>query len=484
MQRAFYRFDFNELNMTRQKKRFLDFIHDMTAQGISIQYAKDFPPCILHYFKKYELDTIKLDNQNIVVTNNLFFGTKYKSINSLFKGSSFISESCKECKYSLDNECRGLLNAKFIDYRNILLKKLGKEVYTAVQADYENGWFSAGSMCYNNCSFCLDKLYPDKIIRYIPSLKPEEVTHFLHYLEERIRNLGVGYHCKSGELIHSPDFLEIFKIIRYFFNDSVWLLTAGNTINQKMIDLFSNTNITISLSVHTLNPAFRKNFLCENKPMDCIALINRLRQKNIKYNACIVPLKSLVENGDIFDTIEALIQNDPTCVIRISPLATARYMNEKLIKELTEGHGLFKKQIPQKFIKNIWFPEEYEIFNGNSLLAENVISNLHNSILRVCTNYKKYHLLSPEKTYPSLEKLNSRCIKVTKVRSGIGFTYSTSKILRVTDYISAIHHNPGKFDYTIVPRKSFDMYLNDISMININKLWKYVHKKQCGLILI
>jgi hypothetical protein len=485
MNKLFYRFDFDEPNLNKQKDHFIKFIASAKLSGITLKYAKQFPPCILnetHAYLNQNLPVI-LDNKTIIVTNNLYYGHEFKPVNGLFAGSPFISAHCKNCTQFNNRDCRGLHNGHFLKDKQSLIHILGHDNYIAIRSDYENGMLVAGSMCASMCKFCLDRTYPSSILRRIPSLNANQILHFLHYLPYKLHYLGTSYHCQSGELSDSVFFNDILQKIKYFMALPTWLTTIGRNLDTKMIKLLKELHLSVALSVNSLNPMLRQKFINETKLVDYMKIIKALKESSIDYEISIVPLYSFIEAGDIFKTINTLIRNDPNCMIRINPPSVSKYTHPDMAHELQDGYAIFKRKLSSHPHRNVWFPDEMDRQNKEFVPFKDKAADVSNKLLQYCQNGKTYALLCPGTTIKQLQGISSDSIQIYGVPSSLGFRKPCSGILLIKDYINTMHFLKKRFDYIMLPRNSFDINFDDFSLHNINELRVGLINKGTGIIL-
>lgn len=484
MKQVFFKFDFDEKGIDKQKETFNKFLEESMDKGININFAKKFPPCILpsdsQPFSTEEL--ICLNSKTILISNNLYYGQTYEGVNKVFRTSPFISNKCKKCKYNQKFECRGLFNRKFLDKRKELIERLGEENYNAVKSDYEEGTFVHGSFCKSNCRFCFDKTLPLAILRKVPILRTKDIIHFLHYLPKKILYIGNTFHCKSGEITDSPNFSETIDILKYFSRQSPILLTNGRNIDEKLVSILKESKIEVGISFPSLDEGMIKKWSNVTEKMDYIRKINLLRENNIRYHVGLIPLKSLVESRDIFRTIDLLLSNDPNCSIRINPPSGSRYMEDEVRNELTFDCTPLKKELLLKYPDNVWFTDEVD--KESNIGMKDLINEAKSKLMKICANKKKYLLLCPDKTFDAFHHFNPNNIKVEKVVSSLGFTKPCAGVLLIEDYKNAIKNQTEKFDTVIIPKNSFGSNFDDFSLININKLWKETSKISSNLILL
>ena len=425
----------------------------------------------------------------MIVTNNLYFGHEYKDINRLFVKYQNISDKCRKCRIFLSGECRGLMNKKFAQDKNILIKKIGLDTYQAVKSDYENCAVAVGSGCSQKCRFCFDGLLPKEILRVVPFLTPSEVVHFLHFSPHLIDYISNTFHCKSGEISESPYFADIMRLFMDFSN-YLFIVTNGSGIDQKMVNLLKNKNLTVSISMITLNAKCQKQFMSDKKPRDYMKTIKMLQKSNIAYNIGLIPFKSLITSQDIFSTIDQLLKNDPDCSIRIQIPSANVFMNEQMKNELDIDYPQFKKDIKARYPdKNIWyceetFPVKGELMHLDIERLEALLNNLKNKMRKICASYKRSLVLCPDRTFQQMRNLSSKNIKVVKVNSLLGYSSPCAGVLRVEDYLAVLSEQTGTFDCVIIPQNTFDVNFDDFSLIGVNRLWAQAQSVSKSIIFI
>ena len=495
MKDIFYKFEFDEKNVLLEKRRLHQLLSQAKGQFSKINLLKRFPPCILDQETNSasNSDIIRADVNNLLITNNLYFGDEYKDINKYFINNKTASKKCQACLYFQNATCRGLMNDKFIDTKNRLIAKLGDDNYNAVKSDYENRTVVLGSACSKHCRFCFDRFVPPKILRVIPFLNPSEVHHFLHYLPKPIHYIGTSFHCRSGETTESPFFHDIMSLF-FSLTDSFFVITNGHGINRKSVEIFKNKGIHISLTVITLNQTWHKKLVGGIPIIDYLSLTKVLRDNKIAYSVGLIPFKGLISSKDIFMTIDKFLENDPSCIIRIQRPSSSKYFSKKIRDEFKLNYTRFKQNVKNRYhLKNVAFMDDYIVDNidydgGNSYISpvqfENLLKIVKCKIEDLCRGKGKYLVLCPERTFEYLRDLNSKTIKVVKVTSLLGYTSPCAGVLRVEDYLAAFNKHAGSFDGLIIPRKTFDVNLDDFSMVGVNHLWAKVRSRVKSLFFL
>lgn len=476
MDQIFYKFKFDEENFHNECHRLSNFLALAEKLSTKITSLKQFPPCIpnISSASKMHGTYIKASNSSVIITNNLFFGDEYIKVNRLFSESPYISEKCQYCEHFKSFRCRGLMNKDFCRTKEKITHRIGDDNYKAVKSDYDSGIVITGSHCSRKCIFCFDRYIPNTILRVIPFITKEEVYHFLHYIPNPVEFLGSSYHCRSGEISESPHFHDFLPLILSFSTSLFWI-TNGSGLTGDTIGLLKSHNIVISLSAITFDTHWMKHVMNQNHDDNVINKIHLIRNNGISYQVNFVPLKCLIESGDIFKSFDKLFAIDPECLIRIQMPSSCKYFTKEMQKELHFDYNEFKNNIRKLYPnRKITFSDEYD---ANSRLESpefqaKSFSKIESNIKKICSNKKKHLLLCPERTYDFLKGLSSVNIKTIKVISSLGYTNPCAGVLRIEDYISAINKEKDTFDIIILPRSSFDVNLNDFSLSNVNNLWK------------
>ena len=484
MNNIFYKFEFDEKNVSHEKKRLLQLLSQAKSQSSKINLLKRFPPCILDELPSSDEgnNVIRADLKSLLITNNLYFGDEFKDMNQYFMNDKSVSKKCQACLYFQKAICRGLMSDKFIDTKNRLITKLGHDNYSAIKSEYENRSVVTGSKCSKHCRFCFDRFIPHNILREIPFLNPAEILHFIHYLPKPIHYIGNSIHCRSGETTESPYFQDFMSLF-FSLSEYIFFITNGRGLNPKSIEVFKNKGINISLTVVTLNPKWHKKLVGEDIPfIDYSSLTKMLRDNNIAYSVGLIPFKSLISSNDIFMTIDKFLENDPSCIIRMQRPSSCKYFSKEILDEFKFDFLRFKQNLKVRYRlqKNILFIDDHdeesinvkaELNTISSWPLENLLKIVKSKIEELCRGKGKYLVLCPERTFENLRELNSKTIKVVKVTSLLGYTSPCAGVLRVEDYLAAFNKQAGSFDGLIIPRKTFDINFDDFSLISVNQLW-------------
>ncbi|MDP2653401.1 MAG: radical SAM protein [Candidatus Omnitrophota bacterium] len=490
MSQVFYKFEFDETNFESESRRFLGFSAHLKENAIKARFLKRFPPCLLnHEHPEASSDKcIEISSDSFLVSNNLYYGDSFRDINKLFIRSPFISNVCRKCRCFKAALCRGLMNKQFVDDKNALINKIGEDNYRAGKNDYENCAVVAGSLCSKKCSFCFDRYIPHHILRIMPFLTPAEIFHFLHYIPDHLSYVGNSYHCRSGEIAESPYFEEVMPLI-IFFSKQIFWVTNGRGISRTVAEQLRGKDIIVAISVITLDGQREKCFAQNQSPEGVIETINLLRENKIEYNVGLIPLKSLVDSGDIFDTIDGLLENDPACSIRIQVPSSCRFFEDMVKDEVSVDYPQFKSDLMGRYPDvDIWFIDD--LYKGGRKegdgprLLRSDLEGLKANLKRMFADGRKYLVLCPERTYDDLCGLNGENVKVSKVVSLLGYTRPCTGVLRVDDYIDCIKREKGFFDSIVLPKASFDVNFDDFSLINVNILWGLVKERTRAVLLM
>jgi hypothetical protein len=311
----------------------------------------------------------------------------------------------------------------------------------------------------------MDKFVSDKIIKCPPYLTADEIKHFLHYLPKELGYLGHSFHCKSGEITSSPYLKDISKIISKFIIGGV-IATNGVNLDQDVINTLKNMNIVeIGLSVTTLNPKFMKKYSIDTT--DHLSKIELIKENNLNYHIGMLPLKSIIESNDFFETINTILDNHPDAKIRINPPSFVNNMDDDMINELKIDYDKIKLSTKEKY-PNLWFIDELTREEQDSL--SDIMTFVNEKIEQISDDVL---ILCPEST--------SNMIKDSiVVKSSLGIPKSASGHLLIDDYKFVIEKNYK--ETILLPRKSFDVNFDDLSLENINTLWQIKKVKRVYLI--
>ena len=470
------KFNFFEDSFEEELNKFKDIIKNLNNSNVHYSSLKNFPPCIIDkIISKADSNTLYLSRSNAILNNNLYFGENFKSLNRLFLRSPFISNKCKNCIHFKKNICRGLLNKKFLEKKEQIIKKIGLKRYNAVKSDYENGLFVFGSVCNNSCRFCVDKFAPEEVVKKIPFLSEYDIIHFLHYLSKKIQWVGTSYHCASGEFFDHPKFFKIMEFLPFFMSSKSWLFTNCISLDEDMLKIIKKKNLKLIFSIHTLNDDIRKRIMNYKEIFKIKDKLKLVDKYNIRYECWFVPLKFLIKSGDTDNSLNYLVNFTNTRKISFSTSSPSKYIPEEMKKELLVDNSLVNKLMRYNHKINYVDNGAKDIHNHKS--EDNSFKKIADHIKKIC-NDKGLLVLAPKRSFDIFKKefRNNINIEIRKVNSFLGENIDISGVLTVKDYVEVIQKsNPG-YDYIIIPKNSFDINLDDFMLNSINEIYHYKNK--------
>lgn len=241
-----YRFDIDETNFKKEKKRCRQLIKKWEKEGTPFSISHKLPPCI-SLKKNKEQSPLQIGTQKLL-HHNILYGKKYKIMNKKLK-TKFLATKCKFCPFQWTKKCRGLVNKKFIEEKIKIQKQIGTQKYEAIKADYANGSIVYGSTCSANCIYCFDKKNPKKYAKKVPPLNEKQIAHFLCYTPFLITYIGYGLHCASGELFSNKNWEKIIPIISKVAREHAPIFTNGIHLNKKIMEIIKKINYNYAFQI-------------------------------------------------------------------------------------------------------------------------------------------------------------------------------------------------------------------------------------------
>jgi MoaA/NifB/PqqE/SkfB family radical SAM enzyme len=468
MKKILNTFNFYEHNFKKESTKLLNFISSCQKNRTKLNHSKLFPPCIFKN-KLLEKEYLLLSNKNVLTSNNLYFGQIYQITNKLVKSPRFVAEQCQDCRFFSNDLCRGLFNNDFLKIKEKLIKKFSSKIYHSLKSDFENGNITVGSLCKNKCFFCFSKTTPDNVLPYIPILKPEEIKHFLSYLAFPVATISVPFYSKPGEFFDHPKALEILNIIAPFCDKNTILFTNGNGLtDSKVLNILKKTNISICLSLHSIDANFRQKIMGSSKKIKIKELISLLIKNKINFEPLVIPLKKALRSGDLLRTMKYLVKNNISCTY-FTKGSTTKWSLPAFKKDILKLDLVADYLQKNKINKNF-----YKIDNDyDKNMIEYICSTISNIQQRSKSNIL---LLVPKNNTKYFKDLSNRNIKIKSVSSAYKFSDPVAGVLTIHDYIKVLQ-TPANFKTIIIPRASFNMNYEDIYLNNINAFSPYLKNK-------
>lgn len=381
----------------------------------------------------------------------------------------------------------GLSKKNILIMRNKNLKTLPRKslsitgkTYLAYKKDFQNGVVTVGNVCNADCFFCSQKWNPPGVLQDLRRfLTLEEIKYFSNLYLKEVNGVGSGIHNNSGEFFLHPHALEILNLLAAAnkIRNPIPLFTNGTELNEEIIKTCKKLGLYLSVSLNSTNPEVRTDMMggCYERNKKAIDSIAKLDKYDVNYCVWIVPLRSNLENGDLEQTIRDLRESKADNIFIHLPGYT-KYTPSQMLKELI----ISQKELRQ-FVSDMRQKYKIKIFLEIPAIEECFI----NILLKLSRLFKKKKYLnkkkklflcaqSVENVFPLvLQKMQIQKYEIRSVKSTVfGGSVECAGLLLVEDYIKAIadflekegHERP---DYVFLPRNSFDVNKEDLSMNSV-----------------
>lgn len=490
---VFFNFEFNEENFKKEKERLFNLFEYAEKNNIKIFFMKNFPPCILKKNKindcilsknwgkppKSSSEILSLSKYSKVISNNLFFGKSYISINKRFIHSPFISKTCKKCFYFSSGKCRGLLNKDFLKFKNSFIKNNDKKLYESIKEDFSHNLFYTGAICKKNCLFCFARFMPEDLYPSKKIMRPREILHFLHYIHDFIETAGVGTHCSSkGDFFDNPYHFEILDILSKVKNKDTEIVTHGDNLNLEILRKISKMDVILNISVHSTNNLHRKKIMGSKKIVNIKQKLFEIKRNKIRFSTSIVPFKHEGFYSDFYETIRFLLSLNPHR-IHIFPPGKMELMDQNTKNSLSisidEINDYLKK----------WNLNHKKVgiqdYNSVNVDIENYVTIVDN----ILENSKLKFLLpvTPrfKKKFERISKKNLKILEIQPSNSHDGKDMPLS-LFTLHTYSNFINLYGKDCNVVILPKSIFNMNFKDSIKEDINSFWNNINKKTLFLL--
>lgn len=352
-----------------------------------------------------------------------------------------------------------------------------KSVYEAYKKDFQNGIVTVGNICSADCFFCSQRYNPPGVIQSLKRfLSLEEIKHFIGLYLSRFQWIASAIHTNSGEFFLHPNAAEILNFLATKKRlDEVILFTNGMNLTLEHIKLIKKLNLFLCLSLNSANVEYRMKIMggsyIENiKAINSLEILDRY---GLKYSVWIVPTISALNNGDLENSIKYL-KNYKCRTVKIHRPGYTKYTPLDIAKELTIPDQVlldFILTMRKRYKINITFEvlfglEKIKIFLGAiRMLFNNTIYSKKRKLF-LCS----YGMKEIAPLILKTNRYDKYSIKVVK-SNVFGGNVDCAGLLLVEDYVFAIdeflrQNEDKKPEVLILPRRSFDINLEDLSMVS------------------
>lgn len=358
-----------------------------------------------------------------------------------------------------------------------------RDMYEAYKKDFQNYIVTVGNVCSANCFFCSQKWNPPGVIKDLKRfLTMKEIKRFTNLYSDRVNLIASAYHTNSGEFFLHPNAAEIldFLATKNKLSNNALIFTNGMNLTVEHIKIIKKLNLYLYLSLNSANITTRGKIMGGSylKNKNAIDSVNMLDKYDVNYSVWIVPLQSTLNNGDLESTIRYLKNSKVESIVIHRPGYT-KYTPSHIANELT---------IPDKELLDfiLLMKQRYKVnLDIERLSAISKFRNIFYVLSELFKNAK--HLNNKRKLFLCaetvkdilplvLKKMEMQNYKIKVVKSKVfGGNVDCAGLLLVEDYICAIKEfleqkQNKKPDIIILPRISFDINMEDLSMAPVRKI--------------
>ena len=172
-----------------------------------------------------------------------------------------------------------------------------------------DGSLLTSDKCGNKCVFCSNKLNPESVHTLkVGNRSLDELLDEIKFFPPNLNFFRVGettLNTTEGDLIEYPYYKELLTAIRNKYPHAEMRLTTGaNGLTEEVIAFLKSINITITISLHSMNPEMRAKLTGNTLKRANIAINSIdlcLKYKLPIYAIRLVPMP-FVPDEDIYNT--------------------------------------------------------------------------------------------------------------------------------------------------------------------------------------
>jgi len=351
-------------------------------------------------------------------------------------------------------------------------------VYNAFKRDFKFGLLNVGSKCNLRCAYCSQfSNPPNLLLNYNGWLTLEETKHFLQFVPNKmVTYLGTSSWVCSGDFFSHPDHVEILQYMYdNDYNISVEVFTNGQLLTESSVKLLRKMFVR-SMEVQAKayhEDEYRFRYGSDKVPVIDLHILSYdktkhaldyIDQYDLNYMTCIVPTRSILNNGRVEKWIASLQDHNPL-MINIWKPGFTKFTHPKVAKDmaitnaelffLVEEWGKKYTKIPLNYQYGVGheasilkslnfvrqnFSEHTSIAEPNFLfLTSKSVESVFELVVERFTEFENYYVKTAEnKTF--------------------GGSCDISGLLLVKDYMAAIDEAISDgFDpeYIVLPENSF-----------------------------
>lgn len=358
-----------------------------------------------------------------------------------------------------------------------------KDIYEAYKKDYQNGMVSIGNVCAANCFFCSQRWNPPGVIKDLKRfLTIEEIKHFTDTYLDKASVIASAFHTNIGEFFLHPDAAEILDFLagKNKLKKNTMIVTNGMDLTQNHIKIIKKLNLGLFLSLNSANIAIRKEIMGSSyqKNKNAIDSVHLLDKYGVSYSVWIVPLRRTLDNADVENTVRFLKKSKARSINIHGPGYT-KYTPSNIARELAISDKElfdFVLSMKQKYNVNI------DLERMTSISKVSVLFNMLSKLFmdeKSLNSKKKLFLCAAtveEELSLLLKQLKIKNYKIKTVKSRVfGGNIDCAGLLLVEDYLYAIKEflekeKNKKPEVIILPHRSFDINMEDLSMAPVKKI--------------
>lgn len=206
-------------------------------------------------------------------------------------------------------------------------------------------------ICGNHCIFCSNKLNPEEVHTVkVGKRDINDLIQEIDFIPLGYKHIHLGetnFNTTEGEFIEYPYWKELILAIEEKRpHISISITSSGNSLTEDVILFLKQHNISLVLSIHSLNPEIRAK-LTGNTLKRAEIAINSLDlcfKHKINLEAVRLVPMPFVPDEDIYNTLKYLIENDIK-LIHIWVASFSKFVNDKSVEQLKNECARIKKII-------------------------------------------------------------------------------------------------------------------------------------------
>jgi len=201
-----------------------------------------------------------------------------------------------------------------------------------------NGTLPLTSRCNLSCAFCSVAGNPRGLEAFSIDPRPlEEIRQHLAFLDETRGPIVIGESVTriiEGEPLTHEDLPQILRLLRKTFpNREIRVTTNGTLLTEELSRVFTETGITVLVSLNTADRALRAKWMGDPHPETTLKQLEIMASMGVIFEGSVVAVSNLFGMEDIEKTVRYLVEVGARSVRLLLP-GFSRY------------HPLWKSDIP------------------------------------------------------------------------------------------------------------------------------------------